>query len=217
MPGCLTACAAASLILHRPLQGSHLEKRRRGCCCGFWCCGRRVYFSLCRLLFGACCWWGRLDQFPLPTRYNANGVQDDDGIASAGQLLDLTVCGCINIASIYTPIVREAQALGRQVYLFHYDWRRSPAEAGARLEAFLTDVLEDCGYDGGAQVLCHSNGATVSWPVVNRRPDLVHSVVFAAGALRGGLSALHEMSEPTPANTLSGNRTMLKPANWFGW
>jgi pimeloyl-ACP methyl ester carboxylesterase len=203
------------LVLVHGLQGSHLERRHRGCC------GRRMYMSLSRLFCGAfCCGGCGVDQFPLPTRYGADGVQDADGLESTGTLLDVRVCGCIKVASVYTPLVEQAIAAGRTVFLFHYDWRRSPAEAGARLEAFLTDVLQRYrGYTGGAQILCHSNGACVTFPVVNRRPDLVHSVVFAAGALGGGASTLHDMSEPdAPPNNQNGNRTMLQPPNLgFSW
>jgi pimeloyl-ACP methyl ester carboxylesterase len=207
--------ALPPLVLVHGIKGSHL--RRKGCC------GRRAYLSVEALLFNCC----GCDQFPLPWKYD-QGIGDSDlgtekqyadDFESDGTILDVTCCGCIPASQMYSKTLKWAEKAGRRVCCFDYDWRRSPKEAGSKLERFLEAILrhDESGWTGGVQVICHSNGALVTFPVLNRRPELFHSVLFAAGALRGGVGFIRDLSIKGLGNKMAFNSTMMTPKHWIGW
>jgi hypothetical protein len=96
-------------------------------------------------------------------------------------------------------------------------------ENGLKLEAFLEDVLQkdklESGWTGGVQIVCHSNAnaALITFPVINRRPELFHSYLGAAPATRGGMTFLSNMCTKGGSSTILGNTTMLTPWHWNGW
>ena len=163
------------LVFVHGLKGSHLREGSRES-------GARRYLSVWRLLCGACC--KGVDQMPLPRRYeakgsggeeeggrNEDGNDDDppqarDTLIPDGPIADVRFAG-VKVASMYTPLFDWAEARGRRLYAFSYDWRRSPFEAGQKLEAFLTDVLRRERESGvwtgkGAQLIVHSDGGIVA-------------------------------------------------------
>ena len=92
--------------------------------------------------------------------------QARDTLIPDGPIADVRFAG-VKVASMYTPLFDWAEARGRRLYAFSYDWRRSPFEAGQKLEAFLTDVLRRERESGvwtgkGAQLIVHSNGGIVA-------------------------------------------------------
>ena len=65
------------------------------------------------------------------------------------------------------------------------------------------------------QLICHSAGALVTFPLLNRRPELVHSILFAAGALDQGMLLCQDMSTTGGRNTLSPfQKHMITPSTW---
>ena len=217
-PDCPMSTHDVPLVIVHGLLGSHLDDPA-SCCCF-----QRRYVSVCRLFCGMICGCG--DQFPLPTAYSTdNKTQQHDNLLPAGPIQDVYLCGCCPVTTVYTPLVQWAESSGRQTVLFSYDWRRTPAEAGAQLEDLLESLLSLSSRKSargeahrGAQLICHSNGALVAFPVMNRRPELFHSVVLAAGATAGGVAMLPELSVPgVGSSNVSGNTSMITPAHWFGW
>ena len=202
------------LVIVPGLKGSHLRTTAsRRCCC------RRVYANLWRLLSGKCCGCG--DQMRLPREYDAEGRQLHDELVADGIVADIRCCcGCVKVTEMYAPLLTIGEThTGQDVVSFPYDWRRSPAEASTQLEAFIDAELASRGGDPrGAQVVAHSNGAVVAWPLVNRRSELFHSLLLIAPAFSGAVSFLPDISRAGDAgNKLAFNSTMMTPEHWMGW
>jgi pimeloyl-ACP methyl ester carboxylesterase len=201
------------LVVVPGLKGSHLKTKRGGCCC------RRVYVNFWRLLCGKFCGCG--DQMKLPRGYDVEGKQLQDDLVPDGIIADVRCCcGRIKLSEVYTPLLAIGEThTGQDVVSFAYDWRRSPAEAGDQLEAFIdTELARRGGDPRGAQVVVHSNGAVVAWPLLNRRPELFHSLLLIAPAFSGGVSFLPDISRAGDAgNSNAFNTTMMTPEHWLGW
>lgn len=135
------------------------------------------------------------DQFPLPLeRENDNkGQQKMDDIVSDG-VMDRIGYRCLSLAEIYATLIDHLKAKGREVHEFHYDWRRELEETSNNLEIYLDNLLKDSKY--GAQMICHSMGGLITFPLINIRPDLFHSILFGGAALGPGLNFLQDVSIP---------------------
>ena len=203
------------LVLIHGIKGCHLIRRGSTSHC-LTCMSRRPFLNVENVLIGPCC---GTDQFPLPWRYDRSGLQGRDGLEPDGLVMDITCCGTCVYMDMYKPLIEWAEQTGRRLRPFAYDWRRSPLENGYALERFLEKVLreDDSAYDGGVQVVCHSNGALVAFPVVNRRPELFHSFLGVGAAFRGGMTFLPNNCIPGGGNTLGPNTTMFTPRHWHGW
>jgi pimeloyl-ACP methyl ester carboxylesterase len=202
------------IVIVHGLKGSHL--RNKGCCCGLNLCCSRIYVNFWRLVSGALCGCG--DQMKLPRRYDADGVQERDKIEADGAIADVRVCGCMKIMTMYSPLINVGKLTGATVKVFDYDWRRSPAEANEQLEAFIEAELAKHPGTQGAQVIAHSNGGMVTWPLVNRRPDLFHSLLLVAPAIAGNAAIMPDLSLATePGNKVAFNKTMQTPSHWLSW
>ena len=205
------------LVIVPGLKGSHLKKRS---CCGLLpslCCGR-IYVNFWRLITGAFCGCG--DQMKLPRRYDADGRQLRDDLVPDGIVADVRICcGCIKLSTMYAPLVTVGETHTNQdVAVFSYDWRRSPAEAGDQLEAFIEAQLKKRRSKQGAQVVVHSNGALLSWPVLNRRPELFHSLLLIAPAFTGNVGFMPDVSTTGDENNaVAFNKSMQTPEHWLGW
>ncbi len=58
----------------------------------------------------------------------------------------------------------------------------------------------------------------MSLPLLNKRPDLFHSILFAAAALGGGISFLQDVSVPGNGNAFGPfNKSICTPSHWMGW
>ena len=178
-----SAAPLPPVVFVHGLEGSHL-KRQGG--------GGRVYLNLLRLVGGRLPGFRGIDAMPLPCRYDGD-LQATDGLVSDGPIEDVRLFG-IRVGSLYGPILDWLRQSGRRVYTFHYDWRRSQLEAGHALEAFLEKVFVETG--SASQLIVHSNGGVVTFPVVNRRPELFHSVLWAASGCLGSVNFLKELSIP---------------------
>ena len=79
---------------------------------------------------------------------------------------------------IYASFLDWAVGSGRPVHSFAYDWRRDNLETGDKFVVFLETLSQQ--YEGAKiQVVGHSMGGLISFVALNRRPDLVHSALFA--------------------------------------
>lgn len=195
------------LVFVHGLKGGHLRRKRGG----------RKYLALGRLLCGGCC---GLDQMPLPRQYEADSQESDD-LLPDGPIADVRLLG-LKVLSMYAPLFEWAAKSGRRLYAFSYDWRRDQLEAGQKLERFLEELLQkECRagiWSGGAQLMCHSNGGIVTFPVVRRRPELFHSMLWAASGSLANVSMLPDLSVKKHSNNmLGGNGTMMTPDRWLDW
>jgi hypothetical protein len=62
------------------------------------------------------------------------------------------------------------------------------------------------------QIVAHSNGGLLTLSVLNRRPDLIHSVLFAGVPFGGGIGFMPDLHVGTP---LGLNKKLLKPEVLF--
>ena len=179
---------------------------------------RRRYLVVSRLLSAKC--FAGVDQIgKLPHCFEGESQASDD-LLPDGPIENISLLG-IKVGEMYSPLLKWAKK-SRRVYKFTYDWRRSPLEGSWQLEAFVMKLLNQeraAGvWDGKAQIMVHSNGGLVSWPVVQRRPELFHSVLWAASGALGNVSFLPDLSiRGYPGNALSGNTTMMTPLHWLSW
>lgn len=108
---------------------------------------------------------------------------------------------------VYGPWLDAARGFGRPFYPFSYDWRRDLLETMSTLAKYLESLKELHGV--APQVVAHSMGGLITLAVLNRRPDLFSSVIFAGVPFAGGIGFLEDMHAGT-ANGL--NSTILRPA-----
>jgi len=151
----------------------------------------------------------------LPLERLPSGAQVSDGLVAKEPLHELSLLG-IPLATFYGPFIRKF-GKSRKLHLFSYDWRRELVESSNLLEDFLASVVKESGYVGGAQVVCHSMGNCIMFPVLNRRPELFHSVLLAAPALGPDVTVLRDISALGPWNKLGLNSTLCTPTRWLGW
>jgi pimeloyl-ACP methyl ester carboxylesterase len=190
--------AKPPLVLVHGLKGSHLVEEQSG---------KRRYCSVRQLL--------KLenDQFPLPMRRTSHGAQESDGLQAKSIIKEIKLMS-VTLATFYGPFVREF-ATSRNLHIFVYDWRRELAESSQKLEDFLDAILKE---GQRAQMVCHSMGALITLPLLNRRPELFNSVLLAAPATGPDISCLRDMSEVGQNNQMGPfNSTMMTPWHWLTW
>eukprot|EP00123_Amoebidium_parasiticum_P021781 comp7369_c0_seq1/m.3062 comp7369_c0_seq1/g.3062 ORF comp7369_c0_seq1/g.3062 comp7369_c0_seq1/m.3062 type:complete len:392 (-) comp7369_c0_seq1:136-1311(-) len=105
-----------------------------------------------------------------------DGVQDRDNLIATDIIRTIDIAYLIKV-QFYNKFVDMAKSQGRDLHIFVYDWRRSLEETAPQLERFLEDVVAKTGKK--AQVVCHSMGGGLGLLVLNSRPELFHSVMFA--------------------------------------
>jgi len=191
------------LVLIHGLKGSHLKTRN----------GVRVFCNAASYVTG------KSTQFPLPAERDSNGVQASDNVIVDGIMEEIKVCG-LAVNTFYKTFIDWAEVQGRPFTIFQYDWRRDIDEAVNQLELFLLDSLRRCSGAGvtGVQVVCHSNGALVTLPLLNRRPDLFHSILFCSPQVTATVGTLEDVSaEGSQGNRMGMNSSMLTPTKWLTW
>ena len=192
------------LVLIHGLKGGHLRDSVTG---------KRRYLRVAQLFNPT-----RFQDPPaLPLKRDpVTGAQPKDTVVPDGIIDGVDLLG-VNLASYYGPF-KEEFGTSRDLKLFSYDWRRDLDESGEALEEFLEGVIEETGSTQGVQVVCHSMGGLITFPVINRRPELFHSVLFAAAALGGGVSFLRDLAEPGHGNAMGPvNDGMFTPERWASW
>ena len=112
---------------------------------------------------------------------------------------------------VYAPFLDWASASGRVFRPFTYDWRRDNQENADEFVKFLEKVSAE---NGGArvQVAAHSMGGLIAFVVLNRRPDLFHSVLFAGVPFGSSISFLEDMHSGTSNGF---NKRILNPQVLF--
>eukprot|EP00035_Acanthoeca_spectabilis_P025467 m.458562 g.458562 ORF g.458562 m.458562 type:complete len:437 (-) comp21533_c0_seq1:254-1564(-) len=166
--------------------------------------------------------------FSLPAKWDGpDGRQREDNLVSGGVIEDLELSmpfggrvRLLQVQSPYTEYCRErADRLGSTFHIFNYDWRREISESTENLEVYLDTLV---GGPGGqpVQLIAHSMGAVVSLPLIAKRPDLFHSVLFLAPGVHTDVGFLEDCSlaglhsPPRTCNNTVFNSTMLSPSLW---
>eukprot|EP00038_Savillea_parva_P009054 m.180904 g.180904 ORF g.180904 m.180904 type:complete len:419 (-) comp15130_c0_seq1:101-1357(-) len=165
--------------------------------------------------------------FALPTAWcDDGGPQVADNIVSGGVIEDLEVhmpfggrLRLLQVQSPYTEYCRQrAERLETSFHIFTYDWRREIPESSRKFEVYLEKLVESVGTP--VQLVCHSMGAVVALPVIARRPELLHSVLYLAPGVHSDIGFLEDCSlagaysPPRTCNNTVFNSTMLSPSLW---
>jgi len=129
-----------------------------------------------------------------------NGVQLRDEYVPKHTLRSVTVVPYLVGAIIYGPWLKRAKTLGRPAYEFSYDWRRSHFETITKFEAYLKWISAK--HDNvKIQVVAHSMGGLITLAVLNKCPEVFHSVLFAGVPFSGGGILFDlQVGEPTGRN-----------------
>lgn len=155
----------------------------------------------------------------LPMEWEQQHQAYDDMIASHPCRDVSCLCGTIKLAQLYGPLLnhlktqRSGSGSGpdNNVHTFAYDWRRELSETSTNFEIYLEGIQSQ--YNGiTPQVIGHSMGCLITLHVLNRRPDLFHSVLFGAGAMAPSFTLTEDMSLRGGVNTIVRNTTMFTPA-----
>eukprot|EP00123_Amoebidium_parasiticum_P006185 comp17205_c0_seq1/m.16142 comp17205_c0_seq1/g.16142 ORF comp17205_c0_seq1/g.16142 comp17205_c0_seq1/m.16142 type:complete len:367 (-) comp17205_c0_seq1:9-1109(-) len=144
----------------------------------------------------------------LPLGYDSEGRQEKDGLVPGGVLdaVDMVVTSHV----VYRPLLVACRELGRPFHEFSYDWRRDLHETVDVFEAFLDKVRGT----SRVQVLAHSMGGLITFSLLNRRPDLFHSIVFAGVPFSPEANFLQDMTHGSAAGL---NKSLLSANAHFTW
>ncbi len=112
------------------------------------------------------------------------GPQSTDGLKPTGILEKVL------FTDVYGKWMQTARGMKRpSFHAFAYDWRRENAEAVDLLEKELVKIGKP------VQVVAHSMGGLITMALMNRRPELFQSVVFAGVPFTGGIGFLPDLQD----------------------
>jgi len=140
----------------------------------------------------------------LPLKWQGE-VQERDGLVATAPL------SAVGWHEVYAPFLNWASASGRVFCPFAYDWRRDNQENTGEFVKFLEKVSGETGQTR-VQVAAHSMGGLITFAVLNRRPDLFHSVLFAGVPFGSSISFLEDMHSGTSNGF---NKRILNPQVLF--
>ena len=135
-------------------------------------------------------------------QYDANFTRQQHGLNvtapyqayGADPLVATDIIESVGPVDVYAPILNYCRgAFGEAaVHSFAYDWRRDGNE---NVDLFIKYLEVITGQHSGVppMVIAHSNGGIITNAAVNERPELFHSVVFAAPALGPGPGFLWDL------------------------
>jgi len=142
----------------------------------------------------------------MPLEFDKDGNQINDTLEPGEPLTEVKCCcDTITLANLYGPMIRHCQKT-RDFHTFVYDWRRCLDETRSKFETFLESFSGE-----KPQVIAHSMGCLITLSLLNKRPDLFHSVLFGAPAYCPNVSVLEDLSLPGRVNVIGANRTIFSP------
>lgn len=150
---------------------------------------------------------------PMEWETNNDGRQAHDDMVASRPCRDVScLCGTVKLAQLYGPILTHlATKVGHEnVHTFAYDWRRELDETSRNFESFLENIQKK--YSKKPLVIGHSMGCLITLHVLNRRPELFHSVLFGAGAMSPNFSLTEDLSIIGGMNAIVNNATMFNPS-----
>ena len=150
------------------------------------------------------------DDLDLPMEWDTNGSQIRDNLIPSHPTRNVTcLCGLVTLLEIYGPLLRHLEKT-RDLRLFVYDWRRELGETSHKLEAFLMEIVEKTGKK--PQVIGHSMGCLITLHVLNRSPQIFHSVLFGAAALGPSIRLCKDFSLIGGVNRVGLNDAIFTPS-----
>ncbi len=160
---------------------------------------------------GRCFWLTWLQALGLTTRDLSLPLHWESDVQQRDELAPIAPLRNVLTKDIYAPFLNWAMASGRSFHPFLYDWRRDNLENTHRFVEFLETVSRQ--HEGAKiQIVGHSMGGLISFVGLKRRPDLVHSALFAGVPFGPMISFLEDMH----AGMSTGlNRRILSPQVLF--
>ncbi|MCE9499110.1 MAG: alpha/beta fold hydrolase [Leptospira sp.] len=147
----------------------------------------------------------------LPASWSGS-TQKTDQIYAKGILSEVTIIPKVLEDKVYGPWLKAASGFkNRPFFPFAYDWRRDNSETAKKFEEFLDSIKKS--YPASKiQVVGHSMGGLITLSVLNKRPQLFHSVVFVGVPFAGGIGFLPDMHDGVPTGL---NKKILSPEVLF--
>jgi len=139
----------------------------------------------------------------LPIRWK-QGIQERDEIQSA------TILRKVGFVKVYEDWLNNASKIGRPIYSFSYDWRRDNNESFQLFDEYISEVYTK--HKTRVQVIAHSMGGLISFAVLNHKPDLFHSILFAGVPFGRGVGFLKDVHQGIPTGL---NHKILSPNIYF--
>ena len=160
---------------------------------------------------GRCVWLNGLQALGLTTPDLRLPVHWENDVQKRDELRPTEPLRKVLTKDIYAPFLDWAKASGRSLHAFAYDWRRDNLENTGKFVEFLQTVSEQ--HEGAKiQLVGHSMGGLISFVGLKRRPDLVHSALFAGVPFGPMISFLEDMHAGVPTGL---NRRILSPQVMF--
>lgn len=145
----------------------------------------------------------------LPLEWGSDGNQVKDNLIATEPCHSATcMCRMIKIGKIYGPMLDHLEKT-RDLHVFAYDWRCCLDETATKFEKFLIEVKKTTSQR--PQVIGHSMGCLITLNVLNRAPELFHSIIFGAGAMSPSASMIKDYSLIGENNVTVKNSTMFTP------
>ena len=148
------------------------------------------------------------DVLSLPMEWDDDGFQIKDDLTPIHPCYEVRAC-CFTLANLYGPMLNHLRSKGRDVIEFVYDWRRELGETSILFEKFLKKVKLEHGQR--PQVIAHSMGCLISVHVLNRSPNLFHSILLGAGAISPNISLIEDLSCVGGVNKIALNKNLFHP------
>jgi pimeloyl-ACP methyl ester carboxylesterase len=149
-------------------------------------------------------------ELKLPQEW-AGERQASDGLRATHVLDRVNVVPFVLKQEVYRPWLDAAAAFGRPFVPFAYDWRRDNLETLASLERKVVEVAASSP-SHRVQIVGHSNGGLLAFALMNRRPELIQSAVFAGAPFAGGIGFLDDLHRGTKSGL---NGRILSPEVLF--
>ena len=100
----------------------------------------------------------------------------------------------IKLKAVYGQMIYAFAKRGRPFSCFVYDWREDLNITGQKLEHYLEDISMRYGKKK-IQVIAHSMGGMLTYPILKRRPELFESVLFCATPFFPGITFLPDFHD----------------------
>lgn len=128
----------------------------------------------------------------LETRFDAHGTQPRGDLGATAVLAQIPLIPGIYAVDVYGPFLKRGAKSPRPFEPFFYDWRRDNEESLTQFEQFV-EAAAKTSDTGRVSIIAHSMGGLLTFALINKRPELVESAVFAGVPFKGGIGFLPDL------------------------
>jgi pimeloyl-ACP methyl ester carboxylesterase len=128
----------------------------------------------------------------LQTRFEPNGEQPRGPLKATAVMAQIDLIPHLVSVDVYGPFLEMGRDSGRTFLPFFYDWRRDNEETLLVYERFVEDAAKKSD-TGKVSVISHSMGGLLTLALLNKRPELFESAVFAGVPFKGGIGFLADL------------------------